>query len=63
MGGVSRRVSAWEEWVFRLALPYYVESQGGDLMIAVVGANLIFAVAHYFTLRWKWAASIDVQLT
>lgn len=47
-------VSAWEEWVFRLALPYYLESQGGSLGIAVIAANLVFAAAHFFTLRWKW---------
>ena len=48
-------VSAWEEWVFRLAVPYFVESQGGPLAVAVVVTNLVFAVAHYFTLRWKWS--------
>lgn len=47
-------VSAWEEWVFRLALPYHAESVGVPLMLAVVISNLVFAVAHYFTLRWKW---------
>ncbi len=47
-------VSAWEEWVFRLAVPYYAESLGMQLMVAVVISNLIFGIAHYFTLRWKW---------
>ncbi len=47
-------VSAWEEWVFRLALPYFAVSSGASLMTGVIVSNLIFAVAHYFTLRWKW---------
>ncbi len=47
-------VSAWEEWVFRLALPYYAESMGVSLLAAVIASNLVFALAHYFTLRWKW---------
>lgn len=47
-------VSAWEEWVFRLALPYFAVSGGATLMTSVIVSNLIFAVAHYFTLRWKW---------
>lgn len=47
-------VSAWEEWVFRLAVPYYLDSSGVDLLIAVVAANFVFAVLHFFTLRWKW---------
>lgn len=47
-------VSSWEEWVFRLAVPYYAKSQGVELITAVVATNLLFAGAHYFTLRWKW---------
>ena len=47
-------VSAWEEWVFRLALPYFAVSSGATLMTGVIVSNLIFAAAHYFTLRWKW---------
>ena len=47
-------VSVWEEWVFRLALPYFAVSGGATLMTGVIVSNLIFAVAHYFTLRWKW---------
>ena len=53
-------VSAWEEWVFRLALPYYLSSIGVDLLIAVVVVNFIFAVVHFFTLRWKWQWCIAV---
>ncbi len=47
-------VSIWEEWVFRLAVPYYLVSEGVELFVAVVAVNAIFAIAHYFTLRWKW---------
>jgi hypothetical protein len=47
-------VSAWEEWVFRLALPYFAAENGVELRNAVVASNLLFAVMHYFTLRWKW---------
>ena len=47
-------VSVWEEWVFRLALPYFLEGQGVDLRTAVIGCNLAFGLAHYFALRWKW---------
>lgn len=53
-------VSAWEEWVFRLALPYYLEDRGVELFAAVIAANLVFAIAHYFTLRWKWQWCIAV---
>lgn len=47
-------LSAWEEWVFRLAIPYYGEAQGADLQVLVVGSNLAFGALHFFTLRWKW---------
>ena len=47
-------VSAWEEWVFRLALPYLANDLGMRLMHAAIISNAIFAAAHYFTLRWKW---------
>jgi hypothetical protein len=47
-------VSAWEEWVFRLALPYYAAEQGVELRTAIIASNLVFAAMHYFTLRWKW---------
>lgn len=47
-------VSAWEEWVFRVALPQTAESMGMTLISAVVVSNLVFGAAHYFTLRWRW---------
>ncbi|XOV82829.1 MAG: type II CAAX prenyl endopeptidase Rce1 family protein [bacterium] len=53
-------VSAWEEWVFRLAVPYYLESIGVSLFVAVLTSNTVFALAHYFTLRWKWQWCVAV---
>lgn len=47
-------LSAWEEWVFRLALPYFAEQQGVALRVAVVVSAVAFGAIHYFTLRWKW---------
>lgn len=47
-------VSTWEEWVFRLVVPYFAHAQGLDLFAAIVLSNLAFGVLHYFTLRWKW---------
>jgi hypothetical protein len=47
-------VSIWEEWVFRIAIPYSLQANGVDLRTAIVASNALFAVAHYFTLRWKW---------
>jgi len=47
-------LSAWEEWVFRLAIPYTLNGAGVDLRVAVIGCNLAFGLMHYFTLRWKW---------
>jgi hypothetical protein len=59
-------LSVWEEWVFRLALPYYLQhvfqasgedvlqTSGGGLAAAVVVCNLLFGLAHFFTLRWRW---------
>ena len=47
-------VSTWEEWVFRLAVPYFAQAQGASLFAAIVLTNLAFGVLHYFTLRWKW---------
>ncbi len=47
-------LSLWEEWVFRLALPYFIAQYGGGLLVAVIASNLAFAALHYFTLRWKW---------
>ena len=47
-------ISVWEEWVFRLVVPYFAQAQGFNLFAAIVLANLAFGVLHYFTLRWKW---------
>ncbi len=47
-------VSAWEEWVFRLSVPYFGAALGADLFAMVLISNLVFGVMHYFTLRWKW---------
>lgn len=47
-------VSISEEWLFRVAIPYYAEANGAGLGCAVVASNAIFALMHYFTLRWKW---------
>lgn len=47
-------LSLWEEWVFRLAIPYSLEAQGMGLLFAIVLCNLLFGAIHYFTLRWKW---------
>ncbi len=48
-------VSLWEEWVFRLAVPYYFgAAQDLDLRLVVLLSNLSFGALHYFTLRWKW---------
>ena len=47
-------LSVWEEWVFRLGLPYLLNSHGTDLVAAIVLSNVAFGLMHYFTLRWKW---------
>jgi len=47
-------LSLWEEWVFRLAMPYSLEAQGMGLLFAIIVCNLLFGAIHYFTLRWKW---------
>lgn len=48
-------LSAWEEWVFRLALPTLFVLAGVEFWLAIVASNLAFGVVHYFTLRWKWS--------
>ena len=47
-------LSVWEEWVFRVAGPHYLQLLGLGLITAVVASNVVFGVMHYFTLRWKW---------
>ena len=46
-------LSLWEEWVFRLAVPHILEQAGASVWVAAVLSALVFAGAHYFTLRWK----------
>lgn len=46
-------LSLWEEWVFRLAAPLWLEGFHGDRALAILGANLVFAALHWFTLRWR----------
>ena len=55
-------VSVWEEWVFRLAVPYAALAYGADLGVAVVLSNAAFGLAHYFTLRWKWYWCVGAAL-
>ena len=47
-------VSVFEEWVFRLALPFVLVELEVNFRAAVIASNLAFGVMHYFTLRWKW---------
>lgn len=46
-------LSLWEEWVFRIAIPQTVENMGTPFWPAAALSALLFASAHYFTLRWK----------
>ena len=45
-------ISIAEEWAFRLALPSFLRTYI-DIGPAVVLSNVLFALMHYFTLRWK----------
>ena len=47
-------LSLWEEWVFRLAIPYTLKDQGTELIVGIILCNILFGFIHYFTLRWKW---------
>ncbi|MBX3706347.1 MAG: CPBP family intramembrane metalloprotease [Pseudomonadales bacterium] len=47
-------LSAWEEWLFRLAIPWLMEGGGFEVRSAVVVSNVLFGLMHYFTLRWRW---------
>lgn len=47
-------ISISEEWLFRVAIPYYAQAHGASLGTAVIASNAIFGLMHYFTLRWKW---------
>lgn len=53
-------VSVWEEWLFRLAIPYFGAAQGIELRVVVVASNVAFGALHYFTLRWKWQWCVAV---
>ena len=46
-------ISIAEEIAFRLLLPIALESSVG-FIYAIVLSNLVFALLHYITLRWKW---------
>ncbi|HSG89798.1 MAG TPA: CPBP family glutamic-type intramembrane protease [Pseudomonadales bacterium] len=48
-------LSAWEEFVFRVGLPIMLMLAGMDGVAAVIGANVLFGVMHWFTLRWRAA--------
>lgn len=47
-------LSVWEEWLFRLAIPWFNAALGMDALTAVIVSNALFGFMHYFTLRWKW---------
>lgn len=55
-------LSVWEEWVFRIALPYGFEVAGAPLITGIVLSNLLFGMLHYFTLRWKWQWCVMAML-
>jgi uncharacterized protein (DUF2062 family) len=45
-------ISLMEEWIFRCALPLWASSFL-PYLAGVVLSNALFAIIHYFTLRWK----------
>lgn len=47
-------LSVWEEWLFRIAIPWLGTFRGLDVHTAVLLSNALFGLMHYFTLRWKW---------
>ena len=47
-------VSLWEEWVFRVIMPHFLQQFDIPLAASIVLSNLAFGAMHYFTLRWKW---------
>jgi len=55
-------ISIWEEWVFRVAIPYLGQAHEIHLGAAVVGSNVLFGLMHYFTLRWKWQWCLGAAL-
>ena len=54
-------ISIVEEIAFRLFLPNVIEPAAGFLS-AIVLSNFLFALLHYFTLRWKWKNCVFVFL-
>ena len=46
-------LSIWEEWVFRLVLPFALTDFVDARWQAVLLANALFGALHYFTLRWR----------
>lgn len=55
-------LSVWEEWLFRLAIPYLLESIGASVWLAALLSALVFGCAHYFTLRWQWQWCVSAFL-
>ena len=54
-------ISIVEELAFRLFLPMVIEPSAGFLS-AIAMSNFLFALLHYFTLRWKWKNCVFVFL-
>lgn len=46
-------LSIWEEWLFRLVLPFALTDLVDARWQAVLLANALFGALHYFTLRWR----------
>lgn len=55
-------LSFWEEWVFRLAIPYTLIGNGAPVWFAVVASAALFGGLHYFTLLWKWQWCVAAAL-
>ncbi|MEM7460982.1 MAG: CPBP family intramembrane glutamic endopeptidase [Pseudomonadota bacterium] len=55
-------LSFWEEWVFRLAIPYALESIGATAWLAILLSAILFGGLHFFTLRWKWQWCVSAAI-
>ena len=55
-------LSVWEEWVFRLAIPQFLEGIGASVWLAAVLSAMLFGALHFFTLRWKWQWCVSAAL-
>ena len=55
-------LSFWEEWVFRLAIPYTLEGFGASVWLAAIISAVLFGGLHYFTLRWKWQWCVSAAI-